>query len=127
MNQYKITVKITGHTIVEDPKRPASYMNSGLYDIDVPGYLYADVDVFAHDEEEARSLAESSEDYTIDEFADIESVRVVACSLDRDDRDEEELGIGEIDYGEIDWREPMDRDAELEFLADMAREERWIN
>ena len=126
MNQYKITVRVNCRTTLEE-EVPGEWEGIRYQNIEVPGHLFADVDVFAHDEEEARRLAESIDDYTIDEFSEIESVKVVSCSLERDDRDEEELGIGEIDYGEIDWQEPLDRDDELEFLADMAREERWIN
>lgn len=126
MKEYSVTVKIQCRTTVEE-EVPGEWEGIRYQNIEVPGHLFADVDVFAHDEKEARSLAESIGDYVIDEFTEIESVKVVSCSLERDDRDEEELGIGEVYYGEIDWQEPMDRDAELEFLADMQREERWVN
>jgi len=100
---YDITVRIDGHTMVEDPKCPSYWKGSGCYDMEWPGWCFVDLVVSAESEEVAKSMAAQYE-FDIDEFVDIDDVSIVSCKSVRP-ADEEEVGVEVFDVSPVKWRE----------------------
>ena len=98
MKLFNIKVCLDGTCMEESQTCPWYWRGSGVEDVEVPVYCYANVDVVAESEERARQIVL---DYDFDDelVREWNPVKVISCNLVRDGEDDEEFI--DVSYGKI--------------------------
>lgn len=121
LNQYEVSVRVDGHYVTESRSCPAQWRGSGCYDIEVPTWCNAAVEVWANSEEAARQFA-AGYDYEMDGYTiEVDNAKVTRVTLVRHlpGRDDEEAGVIEpVGLGH--WEE--DEDYAEDILIERGRE-----